>query len=92
MTWLTYDARVANRFKVPKKQWGSWTFVAQHTFNKLYETMIDNQDLYRAPGAEPQLPELWKITAWNAAWMAASIVSRGERHLLKDLTLRFRGR
>jgi hypothetical protein len=33
----------------------------------------------------------WKVTAWNAAWTAASIVSRGERHLLKDLTTRFKG-
>ena len=88
--------RAENKFKVPKKMWGSWTLVAKHTFNKLYEDMIKSPDLYHHPKAilAQQVPEkeIWKTTAWNAAFMAACIVSRGERHILKDLSNKVKGK
>lgn len=87
--------RVNNEFKVPKKSWGSWTFVAKHLFNKLYAAMIMNPEFYvhtdvTARGGFLSEKE-WKVTAWNAAFMAASIASRGERHLLADLTTKVKG-
>lgn len=84
------DFRAINKFKVPKKVWGSWTLVAKHVFNKLYESMLNDRDFYVHTDLVSEYYEIyqWKITAWNAAFMAASICSRGERHLLKDLTER----
>lgn len=86
----TENYRVKNEFKVPKKSWGSWTFVARHVFNKLYAAMVMNPEFYVhsdviSRGSIHSEKE-WKVTAWNAAFMAASIVSRGERHLLADLS------
>src|SRR5690606_26305266 len=82
--------RVDNKFKVPKKSWGSWTFVGKHVFNKLYEAMIMNPEFYVHSDVVARngfvSDKEWKVTAWNAAFMAASIVSRGERHLLKDIS------
>lgn len=88
--------RAENKFRVPKKTWGSWTLVARHTFNKLYEHMTEVPDTYVHPntillGLMPE-DRLWKTTAWNAAWMAASIVSRGERHILADLSNKVKGK
>jgi hypothetical protein len=89
--------RAANKFKVPLKQWGSWTLVARHTFNKLYESMTMNPDLFlstkvRETGGLPMDEKDWKVTAWNAAWTAASVVSRGERHILADLSNKMKGK
>jgi hypothetical protein len=87
------DSRAANKFKVPQKVWGSWTLVARHVFNKTYETMMKSPDNFRHP--EDQKTEInlvhWKTIAWNAAWMAASLCSRGEKYLLKDLALSVKG-
>lgn len=87
------DVRALNKFKVPQKTWGSWTIVARHVFNKTYETMIKSPEMFLHTEIAGQGVDdkHWKVTAWNAAWTAASIVSRGERHLLKDLTTRFKG-
>lgn len=87
------DSRAVNKFRVPKKAWGYWTLVARHVFNKTYQTMIESPDVFRHPEDQKTeiVPEYWKTTAWNAAWMAASVCSRGEKHLLKDLTLRVKG-
>lgn len=83
------DFRVINKFKVPKKAWGSWTLVAKHVFNKTYESMTKEPESFLHPKQTPApLLEHFKTTAWNASWIAASICSRGERHLLKDLTER----
>lgn len=82
------DARALNKFKVPQKAWGSWTLVGRHTFNKLYETMKDSPWIFLK---DREAPDDWNVTAWNAAFIAAGIVSRGERHLLKDTTPRLVG-
>lgn len=92
----TEGFRAENKFKVPQKMWGSWTLVARHVFNKTYESMIKNPefflhtDIIRA-GETPSSVH-WKVTAWNAAFTAASITSRGERHILADLTNKVKGR
>lgn len=82
------DARALNKFKVPQKAWGSWTLVGRHTFNKLYETMIESPWVFHP---KTDVVDEWKTIAWNAAFIAAGIVSRGERHLLKDITARVKG-
>ncbi|MGD9682621.1 MAG: hypothetical protein AB7W16_15645 [Candidatus Obscuribacterales bacterium] len=81
------DRNPKNKFKVPKRTWGSWTLVAKHVFNKTFEYSMKNQDLFMHPKSEPITPEHFKTTAWNIAWTAASICSRGERALIKDAVL-----
>lgn len=76
--------------------WTSWTLVAKHTFNKLYESMTIDPEMYlhtdvRTRGL-PMSEKEWKVTAWNSAVMAASIVSRGERHVLADLSNKVKGK
>lgn len=82
------DFRVINKFKVRKNVWSGWTLVAKHVFNKTYESMTKDPELFLHPNlvSQPRTPKEWETTAWNAAWIAASVCSRGERHLLKDLT------
>lgn len=79
------DYRVKNKHKVNEEKWTSWTLVGKHVFNKLFDSMTSRPEMFQAPGHETP-PPLWRITAKNAAWLAADIASRGERHLLKDLT------
>lgn len=67
-----------NRFKVPAKIWRKWTEVGRKAFNELYLSMAD-QRVYTHPKAPQLPPKQWKTTAWNAAWMAASLVSEGSR-------------
>jgi hypothetical protein len=84
--------RADNKFGVPKKAWGSWTLVARHTFNKTYESMKSNQGMMRHSKTESLMPDSeWKVICWNAAWTAASVVSRGERIILADLTNKVKG-
>lgn len=85
------DNRAANKFKVPQKTWGSWTLVARHVFNKTFESMQQDQENFRHPNSLPVDDKHWKTTAWNAAFIAAMVCSRGERHLLKDLTQKVKG-
>ncbi len=69
---------VANCYKVPKKIWNKWTEPARKLFNELYLSMAD-QRIYTHPKA-PQLPlKQWKTTSWNAAWMAADMLSKGAK-------------
>ncbi len=86
--------RAVNEFKVPKKAWESWTLVARHTFNKLYKDMSTNPWVYHHSVLMNSVPndKHWKVTAWNAAFMAASIISRGERHILADLSNKVKGK
>lgn len=67
-----------NRFKVPKKIWSKWTEPARKLFNELHLSMAD-QRIYTHPKAPQLPPKQWKTTAWNAAWMAASLVSSGSK-------------
>ena len=60
-----------NRFKVPKKQWDSWTVIGQLVYNKLYEHMLMYPEFYQSQR--------------NTAFMAAVLTSRGEKHYINDL-------
>lgn len=74
-----------NTHNVPRRQWKKWTLVGQSTFNMLYSHMKDSQQLYVHPMSQ-MVPDFhFKTTAWNAAWMAADITSRGEKHYIKEL-------
>jgi hypothetical protein len=86
--------RALNTFKVPKKAWSSWTLVAKHVFNKTYESMMKNPEFFMHTEVRMAniSDKIWKVTAWNAAWTAASICSRGERSILLDLTNRVKGK
>lgn len=76
------DEKVKNLYKVPRKAWGSWTLVGKHVFNKTFIHMKENPDLYIFQ--HELLPDQkWDVVCWNAAFQAASVCSRGERHLLK---------
>lgn len=68
----------SNRYKVPKKIWNRWTEDGRILFNDLYQSMGD-QNLYSHPVATPQAREHWSTTRWNAAWMAAEIISREQK-------------
>lgn len=84
--------RAVNEFKVPQRVWGSWTLVARHVFNKTYQSMTKNPEffLHTDQGGTVN-PVHFRVTAWNAAFTAASVCSRGERHILKELTQKVRG-
>ena len=75
-----------NRFKVPKKQWATWTVIGQLVFNKLYEDMNENHNVYLHPKGAPFVLDLnYATMTWNAAWMAADLCSRGEKYYIKEL-------
>lgn len=88
--------RADNKFKVPQKTWGSWTLVARHVFNKTFETAIKNQEFFHHTenigAGGMMMKKHWRVTAWNFAFTAASICSRGERHILADLTNKMKGK
>lgn len=63
-----------NRHKVPKRQWKKWTGLQQLVFNDMYETLLNDQEMFLHPKADPSRQEYWKTTAWNTAWLAADSV------------------
>ncbi len=63
-----------NIYGVSKGQWKRWNEQEQNLFNDLFAVMYDNQYLYRHPEACHETASYWKITAWNAAWMAADLL------------------
>lgn len=63
-----------NLHKVNKRKWRKWGPVAQDVFNRLYYTMKKNQHIFLHPKQEAIPKQLWKTTAWNAAWLAADFV------------------
>jgi hypothetical protein len=85
------DKKVTNTHRVPSRMWRRWTIVGRHVFNKTYTHMIQNQDVYKHPQAQTIPEEHFKTTAWNAAFQAASICSRGEEALLTELVRDLRG-
>ncbi len=67
---------VANKFKVPKKQWDKWSNQARSVFNKLYDAMRPTmQWVFSHPEMLPLPKEHWGTLRWNAAWEAACIVN-----------------
>lgn len=60
-----------NRYKVPQKQWRKWSDLQRHVFNETYGIMAKSPDLFLHRKQEPLSREHWRVTAWNAAWIAA---------------------
>jgi hypothetical protein len=85
------DDKPVNRFKVSKKMWSRWTLVGRHVFNKTYETMRDNQDVMKSNKTQGILDPEWDVIAWNAAFTAADVCSRGERHLIDHVIKEIKG-
>lgn len=65
-----------NRFKVARKEWSKWTPDGRRLFNYLFHVMSENQRIYTHSKAVQLPKDQWRTTAWNAAWEAASHVSR----------------
>lgn len=63
---------VANKHKVPLKQWRRWSRQAQKIFNSMYHSMRPRmQFVYMHPSAKALPREHWETIRWNTAWMAA---------------------
>jgi hypothetical protein len=62
---------IQNRYRVPKRQWRNWSEGARHVFNGIFKVMRD-QGLFLHSDVLPMSAKQWKVTRWNAAWMAAS--------------------
>jgi hypothetical protein len=73
-----------NSNKVPVKTWNKWSLRARYTFNTLYEGMKANPLLFLAPSTPEPTKRQWKVTAWNAAWIAADAIREYDREFHKD--------
>lgn len=87
------DRTPKNKYRVNRKAWSKWTVVGKHVFNKTFETMMGDKELFLHPETVKRaIPDKeWKTTAWNAAFIAADIATRGERHLLETLVREIKG-
>jgi hypothetical protein len=65
---------VANKYRVPAKQWKRWSKAARAVFNRVYDFAYNNECLMTHPGQDAAKPVHWKTIAWNAAWIAADAV------------------
>lgn len=62
----------SNKNRVPKKQWLKWSEHARTIFNRVYEFMMENQEIMNHPNAVAALSYTeWKTVCWNSAWIAA---------------------
>lgn len=71
MPSLIYPLQQPNKYKVAAKQWAKWPDIAQRVFNETYKSMLHSQWLFLHPNVGQCIPEHWKTTAHNAAWVAA---------------------
>lgn len=67
-----------NKYRVAKRQWAKWNKAARFVFNEVYGVMCGSQLLFKHPDAAEEIPEQWKTTCWNAAWIAAD-ATMGEK-------------
>lgn len=86
-----------NKYRVPQKQWRKWNANARVAFNDIYSRMAKAPSLFTHPKALKPKSVHWKVTAWNAAWLAADAVRdfgarrwdiTGERNWRAKLTAR----
>lgn len=54
-----------------------WTPAQNALFTRVYEHMIRNQAMFVRIGAPKVAPADWEVTAWNAAWFAATVMDGG---------------
>ena len=66
---------VANKHKVPKRQWDSWSNEAKRVFNTMYYSLRPSmQFAFLHPDAFAVSRSHWETTRWNVAWEAAQAV------------------
>jgi hypothetical protein len=82
------EGQAPNKFGVAKRQWLKWTPVARQVFNKTYERVLHNQEIYKGQSTPFLEDHQWRVICWNISWLAADICSRGEKYLVKDWNLR----
>lgn len=63
-----------NKFRVPIRQWRKWSLLARRAFNGVYSAMIESPWAFQPPSAKVTNGRAWKVTAWNAAWIAADAI------------------
>ena len=75
---------VRNKYKVPVKTWRKWSQRARYVFNDLYSSMTNSPFAFRTPALDKVklTARQWKVTAWNAAWMAADAVRDYDREVV----------
>lgn len=62
---------VENKHGIAKNQWKKWDEDSRDLFNKVFQYLNNNQELFLHPKTRPVPEKEWKTTAWNAAWIAA---------------------
>ena len=60
-----------NLYNVPLRQWRKWGPRARQVFNEVFSSMAKNQRLFLHPHQDKLSKRMWRITCWNAAWIAA---------------------
>jgi hypothetical protein len=66
-----------NTYAVPLKTWNRWAVAARHIFNRVYDDVMCQGRVFYGPiGATAFNFEEHKVAAWNAAWTAASNVTK----------------
>lgn len=66
---------VTNKYRVPKKQWDSWSNEAKRVFNTMYYNLRPSmQFAFIHPNWIACRKEYWETTRWNVAWEAAQAV------------------
>jgi hypothetical protein len=48
-----------------------WTAEKKVLFTRMYRHMVNNQDVFKHPGAPRLSDEHWNTVAWNVAWVGA---------------------
>ena len=66
---------IRNRYRVPKKQWAKWSRQARFVFNEFYRRM-DSQEVLAGPQTFRDIPTIWRVIRWNAAWLAADLATK----------------
>lgn len=69
---------VANKYKVPERQWNKWTREAQKVFNLMMQSLRPAmQWAFLHPNAKLMTREHWQTIRWNVAWVAAAAITEG---------------
>lgn len=67
---------MANKYKVPVKQWRNWSEQARGVFNEVYYTVRNNHKVLFPEKAHDLPKQTLRVMAWNTAWIAADAANR----------------
>jgi hypothetical protein len=67
-----------NIYEVPKKTWNSWSVLSRQLFNSVYGDILQmDGELFFGPTYDCFYhDEALRVSAWNAAWIAAERLAR----------------